>query len=232
MKVLGLDTSTTHISVAVCIDGDTACEIGFETGSGHAGIILSVVDEVLRRSGTRKEDLEMIAVGLGPGSFTGLRIGIATAKGLAASLGCAVAGVLSLDALAFGALPSPLPVVTVVDARKGEVFCAVYDTHGTRLMGPANVTPEEAARLAEGPALFVGNACAPYRGIFSGALGDLYVEAPGHLRHPRASVVAALGVKAASSGSGLEIMPVYVRESDAALSLQRRSAKPRGAPRG
>ncbi|HNQ86920.1 MAG TPA: tRNA (adenosine(37)-N6)-threonylcarbamoyltransferase complex dimerization subunit type 1 TsaB, partial [Deltaproteobacteria bacterium] len=93
MQVLALDTSTSCLSVALLRDGLTACEINLTVKAGHAGMLLSVIDEVLNKSGTPRTAIDLIAVGTGPGSFTGLRIGIATAKGLAESLGCRLVGV-------------------------------------------------------------------------------------------------------------------------------------------
>lgn len=224
MRVLALDTSTSRLSVAVCGDGEPYCEISLEVKAGHAGILLGIIDEALAKAGTPRDGLDLVAVGLGPGSFTGLRIGIATARGLSDGLGLPIAGVPTMDAMASGVMPCPMQVATVIDARKGEVFCSVYDTSGRAVHGPVNILPESIFKLISGDTLFVGNACAVYRVAFMDALGGKYHEAPRHLWHPRASVIAALACGSEKRTPGGGVLPIYVRESDAQLTLRRRTS--------
>ncbi len=230
MRVLALDTSTSRLSAALARDGQTVCEINIEVKTGHAGILLAVIDELLGRTSTPRNGLDLIAVGVGPGSFTGLRIGIATAKGLASSLGRPLVGIPSLDAMANGAAPCPLDIVTVVDAKKGEVFCARYNPAGVLLDGPVNIRPEHVGKVGGTDALFLGNACAVYRAVFSAVLGEGYTEAPEHLWHPRASVMAAMAVEKRGWLKGGDVQPVYVRESDAVLSLKTMGGNSDGRP--
>lgn len=221
VQVLALDTSTDSLSVALVRDRETACEIVLKVKAGHAGIILPVIDEVLRKAGTPREAIDLIAVGTGPGSFTGLRIGIATAKGLAVSLGCRFVGVSTLDTMAQAVLPSPMPVMPVLDAKKGEVFCASYDRHGSRLSALMNRRPESVVALVSEETLFVGNGCGLYRDAFTRGLGTRYHEAAPYLWVPRASVLAGIALDMAPGDEPADVLPVYVRESDAALLLER-----------
>jgi tRNA threonylcarbamoyladenosine biosynthesis protein TsaB len=154
MQVLAMDTSTSCLSVALVRDGETVCEINQQTKAGHAGMVLPVIDEVLARASTDKSRLDLIAVGTGPGSFTGIRIGIATAQGLSDALSCPLLGVSSLDTLAHGVLPSPIPVLPVIDARKGEVFCARYDEHGSRFSEAEHLKPEQVVDMVKDETLF------------------------------------------------------------------------------
>ncbi|HOS97771.1 MAG TPA: tRNA (adenosine(37)-N6)-threonylcarbamoyltransferase complex dimerization subunit type 1 TsaB [Deltaproteobacteria bacterium] len=221
MQVLALDTSTSCLSVALVRDGETVCEINQQTKAGHAGMVLPVIDEVLARASTDKNRIDLIAVGTGPGSFTGIRIGIATARGLSDALSCPLLGVSTLDTLAQGALPSPIPVLPVLDARKGEVFCARYDEHGSRFTDAAHLKPERVVDMVKDETLFTGSGCALYREVFIRGLGRLYHEAATHLWNPRASVLAGIALTVPPEAYPKDVLPVYVRESDAMILLEK-----------
>src|SRR5690349_3125088 len=118
MRVLALDTATDRATAAL-VDGDLTVERGHEAGGAAARDVLSLVDAVLHDAGLRLRDLDGVAVGVGPGSFTGLRIGIATAEALADGAGLPAAGVSTLQALLHHA---PEGAVAVLDARRREVF--------------------------------------------------------------------------------------------------------------
>src|SRR5213593_3400371 len=119
MLILAFDTATDVATSALVSDGEVLGE-----RTSRAVTVLEDVDALLRQAGAHTRELDGIAVGIGPGSFTGVRIGLATARGLALSLGIPVAGVSTLDALAAGA-PGALPVI---DARRGEVFVPLRAT--------------------------------------------------------------------------------------------------------
>jgi len=189
--------------------------------TGHAGSLLPLIDTLFSLSPYKKEEVDLVAVGIGPGSFTGIRIGIATARGLSTALGCALAGVGTLDALARGCAPSPLPVMPVIDARKSEVFCALYAPDGSLLTPPANARPEGLASLVTAPTLFIGNAVPLYRETFSRLLGNKYVEGPEDLWYPRASVVGRMAVAQREAGALAPALPLYVRASDAEIKVKR-----------
>jgi len=225
VKVLALDTSTSCLSAALVKDRQTVCEINLQVKTGHAGMVLPVIDEVLRRADTPRDGIELIAVGTGPGSFTGLRIGIATAKGLAGSLGCRLVGVPTLDTLAHAAVPSYLPIMPVVDAKKGEIFCCRYDEHGSRFSGYMNLKPDEVVGMVKDETLFMGSGCELYRDLFIKGMGRRYHESAIHLWNPRASVLAAIALDMPPGGRTTDVLPIYARESDAALLLERSGRK-------
>jgi tRNA threonylcarbamoyladenosine biosynthesis protein TsaB len=159
-------------------------------------------------------EVEAIAVGVGPGSFTGLRVGIASARGLGASLGVPLVGVSTLDALARGVgSAAARPVAAVLDARRGEVFAALYEPSGERLWDPWVGTPdalcERLAGLAE-PPLAAGSGALR----FSDELARRGVEvAGGEVAHRVAARhVCAL---AAQGGPQLPLEPIYLRPPDA-----------------
>jgi tRNA threonylcarbamoyladenosine biosynthesis protein TsaB len=193
---LVLDSATARAVCGVVRDGR---ELAFASAEGgHAAQrALLLVDEVLARAGCTPQDLARIVAGCGPGSFTGLRIGIATARGLALGLGVPCAGVSTLAALAAGAPGA----VALIDARRGEVF-ALDEAGAPVVEQPADV----AARIAPG-ALCVGDGARRYRELLEGA--GAVVPPDADERHaPRAEALARLAGASAPE-------PVYVRRPDA-----------------
>ena len=226
MKVLALDTSTSRMSVALTRSGETICEINLMVKTGHAGMILPVIDEVLSKGGTKRDELGLIAVGTGPGSFTGIRIGLATAKGLAEALHCPIIGISTLDTIARAAQPSPLPVMPILDAKKGAVFCALYAGDGARITNFMNLRPDAIATLVEEDTLFIGNGCGLYRDVLKDVLAERYHEGPAHLWHPHASVLGLLACEMPQRSIPIDVLPIYVRASDATLLLEKKGPRP------
>jgi tRNA threonylcarbamoyl adenosine modification protein YeaZ len=193
---LVLDSATARAVCGVVVAGQ---ELAFASADGgHAAQrALALVDEVLARAGRRAGDVGQIVVGCGPGSFTGLRIGIASARGLSLALGVPCAGVSTLAALAAGAPGA----VALIDARRGELFA--LDSDGL----PAVEQPEAvAARLAPG-ALCVGDGALRYRALLEEA-GAVMPDDLDPRHAPGAVALAGLAAGGASE-------PVYVRRPDA-----------------
>lgn len=217
--ILGIDTSTLHASVAVVSDGDALAERESDVRT-HSERIIALVDEVLGEVGCQIADLEGIAVGAGPGSFTGLRIGMATAKGLCYAAGKPLWAVSSLAALALAASRVADPgalLVPVLDARRKEVFVG-YFRGGPRglesiapeaVMAPSQVAGAVAA--AGDNAVLFGDGVALYRDKLAGA-GAL-LDAP--LR-PAAADVARLAATADPADLAA-VAPVYIRKSEAEI---------------
>jgi tRNA threonylcarbamoyladenosine biosynthesis protein TsaB len=159
--ILGLDTATAGTAVALWAPDGPALERRDDPEPGarpaHAQRLLPLVEAVLAAAGASWDEVERIAVGVGPGGFTGLRLGVATARALAQARGCALVGVSSLEALAMGARDDA-PVVAAIDARRGEVFAAAYPGFGPAALKPA----ELAARIAPG-SLTVGDGAVRFR---------------------------------------------------------------------
>lgn len=132
--LLALDTSTAYASIALSHDGSLLAELTWLVENRHSAELLPRVGEMLRAQRVATSQLDSVAVALGPGSFNGVRAGVATAKGLALALGVPVAGVPTLDVIAWGARLAPGEVWALLDAGRGEIYAAVYDT--------ANATPE------------------------------------------------------------------------------------------
>lgn len=198
MLLVAFDTATDVATSALVWDGEVLGE-----QRSRAATVLQDVDALLRRGGVRDSRLEGIVVGTGPGSFTGLRIGLATARSLAFALDLPVAGVSTLAALAAGA-PGALPVI---DARRREVF-ALLDG------APAVLAPEE-LEVAPGT-VCVGDGAVRYRALLESRGAE--IPAPDDERHvPRARLHAQL---AREFGAADAIEPIYLRLPDAERTLR------------
>jgi tRNA threonylcarbamoyladenosine biosynthesis protein TsaB len=223
MAVLGFDTATPATAVALALD-DGSARVAHETPApgqrpGHATRLLVLADELLTQAGLAWPDVRLVAVGTGPGSFTGLRIGVATARGLAQSLGVGLVGVGTLRALAAAAsAPGAGPVAAVLDARRGEAFVAVYD--GEReLLAPSAVAPEDlAAALAPPPraVLAVGDGAIRFSDQLQAAGVAVPADASS-LHSVDAAVICRLADRQPSSGCDA-VVPCYVRRPDAEIS--------------
>ncbi|HXH82846.1 MAG TPA: tRNA (adenosine(37)-N6)-threonylcarbamoyltransferase complex dimerization subunit type 1 TsaB, partial [Candidatus Tectomicrobia bacterium] len=161
MRVLAVETSTLAGGVALLEDDRLVAEYLLDVRRTHSERLLAAVDRVLADAGWSARDIDGLAVAVGPGSFTGLRIAVSTVKGLALALGIpAVAAVPSLDAMA-AALPwASLPVCPVIDARKGEVYASLYRWDGAameRLWDHVALAPEALARRLASPTILVGD---------------------------------------------------------------------------
>lgn len=221
MRVLAMDTSTFVGTVAVLRDGVLLAEWSASVRATHGETLLPHVARALEQAGIAARELDLIAVGIGPGSFTGTRIGMATAKGLALAEGKPVRGVCSLQAIAAGMPAGELRAVAV-DAQKGELYCALYvhTADGPELReAPFHAPPAEAAsRLgAHGHVWLAGDGVERYP-EFAAALA--HTRAPRLCDVPRAAALAHEAARdfvrhGASDLASLE--PLYVRPSDAKL---------------
>jgi tRNA threonylcarbamoyladenosine biosynthesis protein TsaB len=166
--ILGLDTATPATAVAVLPDRGDPVELRHEPAAGerpgHAAQLLPLARRALGAAGATFADVRRIGVGVGPGTFTGLRIGVATARALAQATGAELAAVSTLQALA-AAAANDGPVLAVLDARRGEAYVAAY-RDDERLVAPAAVALDELAALADpalGPWLAVGDGAVRFR---------------------------------------------------------------------
>jgi tRNA threonylcarbamoyladenosine biosynthesis protein TsaB len=214
MRALGIDTSTHRAQVALW-DG-TACAARESNDDPrlHAERLVGLIDQAMLRAGWSKSQIDLVACCVGPGSFTGVRVALATAKGIAIGLGRPIVGVGSLEAMASAARAAgEKRALALLDAKKGEVFWAAYDASGALLAGPGHVASSDVARLARGldPVVVVGEVAV------SLALPGLRVISSPATDLPDALEVARLGVaKHAERGADdvHALEPVYVRPPD------------------
>lgn len=156
MNLLALDTALDRCSVGVAVSGRPPVLASETIGRGHAERLFGMVSATMAEAGLGFADLHRIAVTVGPGSFTGVRVGIAAARGFALVTGCPVAGVGTLDVIAEAALQSAgaVPVMAVLDAKRDEVFARAFDAAGRPLLDPVATHPAAlAGKLAEGMVL-------------------------------------------------------------------------------
>lgn len=230
MRVLAIDTSTEALSVALRTERGTL-ERGLETARGHAEQILSLIDALLGEADVRLSQLDGIAAGIGPGSFTGVRISVAVAQGLAYGAGLPVAPVTSLEALAFPEIESGAErVIACLDARMGEIYwgCFIADSaRGVRALGPLQVTAASRVRLPSGDRYRgVGRGFAAYPELAT--LAAVEVDTGSVARLPNAADMARLGALRLAAGEGLDpadVKPEYVRDKVAQTEAERLASK-------
>ena len=220
--VLGIETATSCGSVALCGGGELLGELMLANPRSHSERLLPAIEFLLEAASMSTTDLAAVAVSAGPGSFTGLRIGVAAAKGLAFSCEIPLYGIPSLQVLAANASPVVPSVCAVIDARRGEVFSTI-NGEDARISSPA-----ELAASLPGQTLVLGEVPAPLAVLLRERSKDGIVLAPAQQNIPRAAVVALRGEALLSSGRGSEaesLVPFYLRPSDAEANLRAGAAR-------
>jgi tRNA threonylcarbamoyladenosine biosynthesis protein TsaB len=225
VKILALDTSTLTGSAAVVVDGAVVAESTTRIRATHSEQILPLVDEVLARAGLALDAIDRIGVGVGPGSFTGVRIGVATAKGLHIATGVALVGVPSLDALASAAWGVRGCVLAALDARRGEAYAALFAVApGERravmdasIGAPALLGARALALCAEGAITVVGDLSPADLAALTACDPSRFVVAPSVVASPLARFVAWEVLAGRGRLDAGELEPLYVRGSDAKL---------------
>jgi len=228
MKVLAIETSTYSGSIAVSEGSRTVGELYLDMGPSHSEKLVPAIDRMLSDLGIDKKDLGGIAVSLGPGSFTALRVGISTAKGLSYSLGIPVTGASSLEILAMNLPFAPFQVCAVTDARKGELFAALFRTDDgvvKRISEDAIVSPAGLAETIKEKTIFIGEGALLYKEFLEDneSWGEAPVFCPAYMNHPRASALAFYGFSRFVGGHEDEVMglaPMYIRKPDAVLTAK------------
>jgi len=228
MKILALDTATPSCSVAILDDGSLLAELTRGNSTTHSRHLMGLINTVCSIADLKAGDVDGFAVTIGPGSFTGLRIGISTIKGLAFSLGKPVVGVSSLDALAWQCAQSDYLICPILDARKKEVYACRYRLKNNVLKkaGAEKVaSPAEAVRGIREPSIFVGNAVQLYRENISDELGELAHFAAWGQHTIRASSIAWLsmtGFYRQQTDDVAMLIPQYIRKPDAEVKSRRK----------
>ena len=229
MRILAVDTSASACSVALAEDGLLTCEYTADHGRTHAVRLSGMIDAVFADAGIRARDVDAFAVTAGPGSFTGLRIGISTVKGLAFAASRPVISVSTLDVLANQCPGVEMPICPFIDARKKEVYAALYRQrrHGgfETLVPPAASRPADflseigrAGFGAETGMYFLGSGTALYADLIARQFGDSAVLAPRECSLIRASTLARMAFERYHESGGITphaLVPCYIRRSDA-----------------
>lgn len=228
MKIVALDSSGLVASVAYLEDGILVAEYTTNFKKTHSQTLLPMLDEMVQRIELELSEVDAIAVAAGPGSFTGLRIGSATAKGLGLALNKPIIGVSTLEALAYNLYGTNQLICPIMDARRNQVYTAVYEYEKGKLverMEQAAIEIEELLEqlcTQEKTVVFVGDGVEVYRAVIEERLGERASFAPAHLSKQRAGAVAALGEQYYKEGkiqTAAEHQPVYLRLSQAEREL-------------
>lgn len=236
MRALGIETATSIASVGIVVEGQVGAERALPMPGSHARTLLGLVDAALGAAGVGLRDLDLLAVSIGPGSFTGLRIGLSVAKGLALATGLPVVGVPTLEAYARAAGPRPGLLCPVLNARKGELYAAAFRWRGAVpecVVAPAALAPERFAVLLRTPCTLVGDGVDAYAELWRRELGEAAELIPLAALPPSAAAVARLGAaRAATLGADdlAALEPSYCRLSQAEAG--RDSGAAGGTPAG
>ena len=197
MKILALDTATQSCSVAVTDEGSLSAELSIVKSQTHSKHLMELIHSVLEIAGFHPGDLDGLAVTIGPGSFTGLRIGISTVKGLAYALARPVVGISTLEALAWQCGQTSYLICPLLDARKGEVYGATYRFNKGQLIqktGPRAMVPEAVVEDIKSPCVFIGTGARLYRQDIVAVAKGLAHFVPEGQNMIRASSVAFLSM--------------------------------------
>jgi tRNA threonylcarbamoyladenosine biosynthesis protein TsaB len=224
-KILGLDSATSACSAAIVIDGQLVSRRFEPMTRGQSEVLVPMIEQVLEQAGLEVNALNLIAVTVGPGAFTGLRIAIATALGLSLASGVRAAGVTTTQAIAYGARaenPEPSQIITALDSKRDDIYLQAFSADGSDLgeveaVASGAVNGWLSARNLAGPITLIGDA----------AERVLEILDPDHASHivrgqasavPDAAHVAALAAERIFSGAPLqETRPFYLRPPDATI---------------
>lgn len=196
-------------------------EVRLNVKSSHSEKLMTAVESTLRQAGIGIDEIDVFCAATGPGSFTGLRIGLSTMKGFSFATGKPVVSVPTLEALAWNFPYSPHPVCTMFDARKSEVYAAVFkwDCHGfIKTVNEVSVNPVDIVQTFEGPIIYAGEGALLYRETIIALAGKNALFAPPQHMSPSPANVAWLGLKKALNGDfaeSLNLVPLYIRRSEA-----------------
>jgi len=213
MNVLAFDCATGPTSVVLWRDGELAARADDARPQGQAESLVPMIGQVLQQAGLAPVGVDRIAVTLGPGSFTGVRIALAAARGLGLAVGRPVFGLSSLEVMAAGLAPVDRPTLVAIDARRGEIYGQLFAPDGTPL-GPAEALPLAGlgARLPAGPLRVAGSGAA----LVAEATGRADLD-PVDYAAPDAGVLARLVAGARAERADPAPEPLYLRAPDARL---------------
>ena len=233
MKILGIDTTGQTASAAL-VEGDKLiAEFTMNYKLTHSQTILPMIADILERTETDKASIDCIACACGPGSFTGLRIGAATAKGFALALDKPIVAVPTLDALAYNVFETNKFICPIMDARRNQVYTGIYrfEREFETVMDQDAMDMGELIGKLNGMGervIFLGDGVPVYEKQISEKMTVPYDLAPAHVNRQRAASVAALGAVYFAEGkteTAMEHKPDYLRKSQAEREREEREAK-------
>ncbi len=229
--ILSLENSGMCGSIALTTRDLCLAEYSLTSATTHSKRLLGSIDFIIRESLLNWPDIDAIAISLGPGSFTGLRIGVATAKGLAMATGRHLIGIPSLEALAGQIQYTNRLICPVIDARKKEVYTAIYRHQQQNLrvlVPPMAISPQALAAQIGEPVVFIGDGSVLYRDVLAEALGELASFADSEVYFPRAATIGRLALskwQAHDFLNPVSAVPTYIRPSDAEMMTDKKQTR-------
>lgn len=225
MKILAIDTSTTSGSIALLEDEQLVAELTICSKKTHAERLLPSIKNLLDNAHTKIEDIDGFALTSGPGSFTGLRIGLSTVKGLAWSLNKPIVGVSTLEALAMNLPYADKPICPMLDARKKEVYAGIYkfqDAECSCIMPDTAISPTALVERIQEPTIFIGDGIQVFKSQILNLKSQILI-APPHLWPIKAFNIGMLAVQRFRRGeiiSPENIKLNYLRPSEAEIKIK------------
>ena len=221
MKILSLETSTTTGGVAITIDGKTVASKSSLRQRSHSEILNPYIDQCLEQCQLQLQDIDVFAVGKGPGSFTGIRVASNAAKSFSYCYNKPLVAVDSLTLLAHPALGNSLPVLAMINAYKNMVYFGLFDLSGEEpryLKGPMAVPVRELSAHVSSDCLVVGDGWTEFNAYFPDALKDRLIRIPELSDEPSATTLGQIATLRALRGQTIDwksFVPLYIRASEA-----------------
>lgn len=228
MKLLAIETSTTLGGVAILNDDRLIVESRINVKVTHSERLMSEIDHSLKQAGMKIDDIDVFGISIGPGSFTGLRIGLSTIKGLSYATGRKIVSVPTLEAFAWNIPFSRYQVCPLLDARKKEVYAGIFKWNGNsfeRIINEQTIKVKDLVSLITEPTIFLGEGAIIYSVDMQIALGNFFITARPQHMVPSPSNVALLGMKKARSEEfedPVSLVPMYMRKSEAEIKAGNR----------
>jgi tRNA threonylcarbamoyladenosine biosynthesis protein TsaB len=226
VKLLAIETSTMLGGAAILSDDMLIAESRINVKVTHSERIMTEMNRMLESSGLEIGDIDVFAIAIGPGSFTGLRVGLSTIKGLVYATGKRLVAVPTLEALAWNLPFSRHPVCPLLDARRKEVYAGIFkwaDNSFARIMEEQAVRLDDLLLKIKEPTIFTGEGSALYRDGIINAIGDRALFAQPQIMAPSPSSVAYLGMRKAQRGefdNPVSLVPLYLRRSEAEIKFK------------
>ncbi len=223
MKILSLETSTIAGSIALNEEERLIAEVMLDIKVAHSERLMTSIEWLLRASRTSINDIDAFAISIGPGSFTGLRIGLSTAKGLSYATKRPLIAVPTLDAFALRIPFAPYNICPMLDARKNEIYTGLYRWQADslqKLVREMAIRPEDFLKQIDGKTVFMGEGARIYRGLIVDILKDDALFAPVFMMSPSASTVAEIAfekLKKGETANPVTLTPFYIRRSEAEI---------------
>ena len=228
MKVLGIETSGNIGGVAVCENKHIIVAKNFGAGMQHGKVLIPAIRTTLHEIGWEPGDIDLIAVDVGPGSYTGLRVGVTCAKTMAYALNKPVIDVPIFDIIAENYAIGSIPICPIIDAKRNHVYACIYKLEGIQRKRQSEflvIQPEKLLSILPRPVIIFGDGVKPYKDIFQQK--DIIIDEIEHVK-PKAEYVAILGERMYESGHRCEadkLLPLYLQRAEA-VEKQEGKSKP------